>query len=93
MVQVLDLLTVDKDHQRMGVGAKLLDAGLADADHMDLPVYLEATAVARELYARSEFKEIGEVRFDLARYGGEGEWTTSIMVRESKSVRESERQG
>jgi predicted N-acetyltransferase YhbS len=88
---VLDLLTVDKYHQRMGIGAKLVEVGLADADRLDLPVYLESTAAAKALYARSGFAQMGETRFDLAKYGGEGEWASWVMVREAKSVLGAER--
>jgi ribosomal protein S18 acetylase RimI-like enzyme len=87
---VLDLLTVDGKHQRMGIGAKLVEIGLEDADRHDLPVYLESTAAGKVLYERSGFVTKEETQFDLAKFGGEGLWISWAMVRAAKSVRDAE---
>src|SRR5699024_5161632 len=48
-------------HRRQGAGGALVRAGLTRADHLDLPVHLEAsTPGSRALYQRHGFRDQGE---------------------------------
>jgi ribosomal protein S18 acetylase RimI-like enzyme len=82
---VLDILTVDPRRQKLGIGTKLMEAGLAMTDELHLPVYLESTPAGKRLYERFGFRVQKETKFDLAKYGGEGDWTSWIMIREARS--------
>ena len=79
------MLTVDPARQRMGIGAKMMEVGLALADELRLPVYLESTPAGKGLYDRFGFRVKRETVFDMAKYGGEGEWTSWVMIRDAKA--------
>lgn len=70
-------------HQHHGAGTLLLEQILAAADAAGVEVYLEATDTAKRLYARHDFAEVTELRFDPARYGvkGLGVERQTVMVR------------
>ncbi|WP_347313035.1 GNAT family N-acetyltransferase [Defluviimonas sp. SAOS-178_SWC] len=61
----LSLIAVDPAHRGRGLGARLLEHGLAACDRDGLPVYLESTN-ARNLtvYQRHGFELLAEVRID-----------------------------
>lgn len=79
---VLHLLVTDPGHQRRGAGALLVEWGTRKADVAQLPSYLEASRPGRPLYARLGFNAAYEREFDLARYGGEGTDSNTVMIRD-----------
>jgi ribosomal protein S18 acetylase RimI-like enzyme len=58
----LQILGVDPDLQRSGVGSSLVIDGLARVDAAGLPACLETTAENLEFYARFGFGVTGEIR-------------------------------
>lgn len=64
----LSNLFVDENHQRKGIGASLLEYGLALADERKLPVYVEATAMGVPLYTKYGFKEVSSFEISLSDY-------------------------
>jgi hypothetical protein len=61
----------------------LIKWGVEKADKAQLPTYLEASPEGKPLYERFGFKEVEHHRFEVAKYGGEGEDEIStVMIRE-----------
>jgi GNAT superfamily N-acetyltransferase len=59
----LPLIGVVPSRQGRGLGAALLQRGLAECDRAQLPAYLESTNPQnRPLYERHAFEAIGEIR-------------------------------
>lgn len=81
-MQVLHILVTDPAEQRRGAGALLLKWGAEKADKAKLPSYLEASERGRPLYARFGYEPKHEELFDLAKYGGEGRETNTVMIRD-----------
>jgi ribosomal protein S18 acetylase RimI-like enzyme len=65
----LHLLDVSPSHQRRGAGSRLLDRGIAKAEEMGLPCYLEASGAGLGLYKSRGFEEVGVIEVDLTRWG------------------------
>jgi len=79
---VLHILITDPDHHRRGAGAKLVRWGTEQADASQLPCFLESSVMGRPLYTRCGFTPRHEQRFDLKKYGGEGEDINTVMIRD-----------
>ncbi|KAL1304867.1 hypothetical protein AAFC00_003791 [Neodothiora populina] len=79
----LQVLAVDPDHHRRGVGAMCLDWGFVEADRLGIPVYLESSRLGRPLYLHKGFQELHKLDFDArAASGGKGfDAPHSIMFR------------
>jgi GNAT superfamily N-acetyltransferase len=84
----LRLLATDPAHHRRGAGAMLLAWGLAEADRLQLPSYLETTSDGMPLYERHGFREVDTVAQDLTRWGGP-KFNVPVMVREPVPVASS----
>lgn len=67
----LHVLAVHPDHQRKGIGRKLLQWGLDEADKLGLIAYLEASVDGRHLYETTGFKVVKEARLDFSPFGKE----------------------
>lgn len=78
----LDILAVSKTHQRQGLGALLLEEGLALADRDNARTYLEASPAGLKLYQKHGWKDIDQFVLDLKLYGGKGTHTEICMTRE-----------
>ncbi|QIW96646.1 hypothetical protein AMS68_002164 [Peltaster fructicola] len=78
---ILHLLATHPSHHRRGSGARQLEWGLAAADQLNLPVWLEASTVGKPLYERAGFKSIDHVEFDAVRYGLAEDFITTNMLR------------
>lgn len=50
----------------------LIKWGLAKADELKLPAYLEASKAGKPLYLKHGFEEIDRLEYDLTKWGGEG---------------------
>jgi ribosomal protein S18 acetylase RimI-like enzyme len=57
----LMLLGVSPEHQRKGIGAMLMEWGMAKATEENIPCALESFPKARGLYRKMGFKETGEI--------------------------------
>ena len=79
---VLHILITDPEHHRRGAGAKLISWGTLQADAAHLPCFLESSIMGRPLYARCGFTPRYEQRFDLTKYGGDGEDINTVMIRD-----------
>ncbi|KAE9366647.1 hypothetical protein N431DRAFT_384533 [Stipitochalara longipes BDJ] len=64
-----------QEHERKGAGTALLKWDIRLADSEVLPIRLQSTPQGFELYRQFGFVELGHVTFDLARWGGRGEFT------------------
>ncbi|KAK2743764.1 hypothetical protein FQN57_004701 [Myotisia sp. PD_48] len=53
----LFILFVEPEHQKKGIGSMLLQWGIDLANHMMLPLWVEASTAARSLYMSHGFKE------------------------------------
>ncbi|KAI9700956.1 MAG: hypothetical protein M1820_006601 [Bogoriella megaspora] len=63
---VLDILAVDPDYHRQGVGAALVEWGTKAADERGIEAVVEATHVGRRLYEKNDFSTvIEEMVFDV----------------------------
>ena len=66
---LLHFLVADVDHQRKGIGGKLLKWGLQQSDETGLPAYLEATHDGYPLYYKNGFRTVDEMSVDTAPWG------------------------
>lgn len=65
----LHVLAVHPDHQKKGIGRKLLQWGLDEADRLGLIVYLEASADGVRLYESTGFEKVKDVTMNLKPFG------------------------
>lgn len=61
---LLSSLAVHPDHQRQGIGRKLVEWGLAQALQESVPVGLEASSKGTRLYEQLEFRTINQVDWE-----------------------------
>lgn len=85
-VAVLHTLVTSPAHQGRGAGKLLLQAFCDEVDAAGLEGYLEASMVARPLYAKFGFQPDFEKHFDLKKYGGED--TVEVNTVMSRARRE-----
>lgn len=81
----LDGLHTLPEHERKGAGTALLEWGIQLADSEGLSIRLLSTPPGFALYKKFGFVELGQTTFDLARWGGEGDFTYYLMSREPKA--------
>ncbi|KAH2620353.1 hypothetical protein KXW54_009007, partial [Aspergillus fumigatus] len=79
---VLELLVTHPQHQGKGVGKALLDWGVRMADQKQARIYLEATPEGYPLYRKCGWRDVEDIVMDYSVYGGEGEATYAVMIRE-----------
>jgi hypothetical protein len=60
----------------------LLSWGSRKADSAQLPSFLESSPMGKPLYARMGYKPVEVVKWDLTKYGHEGEDTSTVMIRD-----------
>ncbi|KAI8936093.1 hypothetical protein NX059_007592 [Plenodomus lindquistii] len=80
--KVLHILGTDPAHHRRGAGGMLLQWGVERADRDNLPAFLEASLMARPLYAKFGFTPREEVVWDLTKYGLSGTDMSTVMIRD-----------
>lgn len=78
----LDALHTLPEHERKGAGTALMKWGIELADREGLSICLHSTTVGLGLYKKLGFVELDHTTFDLARWGGEGQFTWFMMSRE-----------
>lgn len=79
----LDSLFVDPDCRGRGIGSSLVRWGNQLADHMMLPVWLEASTTGHDVYLRQGFHDRVQCKLTM------GKWVIeyAIMKRDPKSTR------
>jgi len=82
---LLSILAVSPEHQRRGLGAKMVQVGLEKADAMGVEAYLESSPKGKGLYAKYGFEDKGEMKFDARDYGAERNVVHTLMVRPAKA--------
>ena len=66
----LNILVVSPDYQRRGIGARLINEGLEEADRNSLLVWLGASEPALKLYKKVGFNVDEVIEVDMRKYGG-----------------------
>ncbi|KAB8239529.1 GNAT family N-acetyltransferase [Aspergillus alliaceus] len=82
---VLDLLATLPECQGQGVGTKLLQWGIQQADARNARIYLEATPDGLPLYQKYGWRKLEDLILDYAQYGGTGKAHFALMMREPHS--------
>ena len=82
---LLSILVVSPEHQRRGLGARMLQDGLKIADEMGVEAYLESSPKGKGLYAKHGFEEKGYMKFDAREYGFDRDVPHCLMVRPAKA--------
>lgn len=92
---VLQSLATDPNYQRRGIGSKLVQWGLDQADAEGLPCWIHASDAGRRVYEAAGFEQVGYDEYDLDVWAtksenmssqGWGSYTFRYMVRESKTI-------
>lgn len=76
----LQPVITDPEHQRRGVGGKLIEWGLNQASLRGLPVFLIASPVGHTLYKKCGFRDMEKLSLDLSRFGIVEPHTTWAMI-------------
>lgn len=78
----LDSLFVDPDYRGRGIGSSLVRWGNHLADHMMLPIWLEASTTGHDVYLRQGFHDWVHCKLTM------GKWVIeySLMKRDPKST-------
>ncbi|EED21250.1 conserved hypothetical protein [Talaromyces stipitatus ATCC 10500] len=78
-------LAVHPDYQRKGIGRRLVQWGLDEADRLGRISYLEATMEGIRLYEQSGFEKVKDISMDLTPFGGKGKLPFRLMIRQPRS--------
>ncbi|RDW56902.1 hypothetical protein BP5796_12969 [Coleophoma crateriformis] len=73
-------------YQRRGLGQRLMEQALLDADKDGAKAFVCASELGRGLYAKCEFKKVETVLVDFIRLGAVGARNTTAMIREPSQV-------
>lgn len=74
-------LAVLPDYQRQGVGKKMLEWGLKQADELGVECWIDATPAGLGLYKKFGWEEVNVVTIDLEPYGGNpGEKEVNVQL-------------
>ncbi len=60
------------------------------ADKKNIPAYIEAAEDGLKLYLKFDFEIVGEFVMNLTHFGGEGEETIAILVRQPRGGKNEE---
>ena len=77
---------VHPQYQRQGIASSLLELGTQEADRRKAKFWCTSTPQAVRTYEMSGWKVVETHDVDLGKYGGEGIYTRSWMVREPKII-------
>lgn len=85
VMAVLEFIATLPQHQGQGVGKALLRWGIERAEAERRRIYLEATTEGLPVYEKSGWRALEQVDIDYTRWGGQGEQTLTLMVRDPRS--------
>lgn len=74
----LAFISVSPNHQRRGIGRKLVQWGLDRSEEEGVAAVLEASDAGKGLYEKMGFAEVGRMPFD------EGKKEEPVMIRETR---------
>lgn len=80
----MSLLAVDPAYQRKGLGRRLLEPVLEQADKEGRKIYIEASKKGVGLYERLGWERVGVMRIDLRPHGGDTVEETVLLIREPR---------
>lgn len=83
---MLDLLATLPTHQRRGIGSTLLQWGTTKADEWQVRIFLEATEEGYPVYVKHGWKPVEEIHLDRTQYGGQGQESFMLMIRDPKPL-------
>ncbi|KAJ5279351.1 acetyltransferase [Penicillium angulare] len=66
---VLQALATDPQYQRLGIGSKLFEEGIAKADELNMACWCQASPAGSQLYSKTGFETLGSDEYDLAEFG------------------------
>lgn len=75
---VLQALATHPEYQRLGIGFKLIEQGVAKADEDGLACWCQSSPVGSQLYSKAAFRTLGSNDYDL---GDFGKYTFRYMIR------------
>lgn len=76
----LHVLAVHPDHQKKGIGRKLLQWGLDEADRLGLIAYLEASPDGIRLYESTGFEKVKDVTMNLRPFGAKSDLPIRVSL-------------
>jgi len=68
---LMAILAIDSAYQRMGVGGKLLEWGLAKCDAEGLECWIDASDKGKGLYEKHGWKQVGYLDVDTGKWGAD----------------------
>jgi ribosomal protein S18 acetylase RimI-like enzyme len=74
-------------YQRLGLGQRLMEEAILDADKDGAKAFLTASDAGKRLYVKYGFKDLEVKYVDLTHLGATGARNTTAMAREPQSVR------
>ncbi|KAF8862419.1 acyl-CoA N-acyltransferase [Acephala macrosclerotiorum] len=77
----LSFFFVQPEHQRRGIGSKLLQWGKEKGDELCAKIWITSTPQARPVYEKNGWKVVEKHEIDLGKYGGEGSYVRFWMLR------------
>ena len=85
---VMNILAVHPDYQRKGLGGRLLEPVLKQADKEGRKTYIEASKKGIGLYKKLGWVEVDEMLIDTRPHGGDIIERTAFMMRDPQPVKE-----
>ncbi len=73
------LLVVHPSHQGRGIGRRMLEWGLEQADQLGVRAWIDASPAGLGLYKKLGWEEVSRLEIDLAEWGGK-EWDKDVTV-------------
>ena len=83
---VLQMLAIHPNHQRKGLGSRLIRLGLEEADRLGARTYIEASPAGLPVYLRYGWRPVEEKLLDLRPYGCEGIEHHLFLMREPSAL-------
>jgi ribosomal protein S18 acetylase RimI-like enzyme len=85
----LDYLAVGPDYQRQGIGSRLVESGIQQANKLGLEIFLVAMGGnALAMYQKYGFKLIDQNSQDLRPWGFDDSYDTYILIKQPEVYQE-----
>ena len=75
-------MAIHPDHQRRGLGTRLVEVGLQSADAAGAQAYVEASPEGYPLYLKHGWVDCDELVIDMRQHGGEAIERQKFLMRE-----------